>query len=52
MRGKVLGAGAGKLHPVIPIREDEPQVKLGRQANSLLMEGLLAPLGLDSPWVR
>ena len=41
----------GRRHPVLPIREDEPQVVLGRAANRQLQE-LLKPLGLDSFWVR
>lgn len=53
VRANVLGTARNrKQHPVIPIREDEPQVKVGRQVNSLLQDSLLAPLGLDSPWVR
>ena len=36
---------------VIPIREDEPQVKIGKLLNKRIM-GFLKPLGLDSPWVR
>lgn len=43
--------GNTRQHPVIPIRDDEPQVVLGRQINSQVM-GLLNPLGLASPWVR
>lgn len=38
-------------HKVIPIREDEPQVVLGRAVNKGIMEAL-RPLGLASPWVR
>jgi len=52
LRSGVLGLDRrGKLHQVIPIREDEPQVKLGRDINAQLM-GALKPFGLDSPWVR
>jgi len=40
-----------KQHPVIPIREDEPQVVAGRDVNKRLMD-LVSPLGLSSPWVR
>ena len=36
---------------IIPIREDEPQVKLGKLLNKRIMS-FLRPLGLDSPWVR
>lgn len=36
---------------VLPVREDEIQVLLGRAVNKQIME-LLKPLGLDSPWVR
>ncbi|KAA8497385.1 15-cis-phytoene desaturase, chloroplastic/chromoplastic [Porphyridium purpureum] len=46
-------ASSGPLaaHTVLPVRADEPQVQLGRLANSALMR-LLRPIGLDSPWVR
>mmetsp|Transcript_1497 Transcript_1497/g.4278 ORF Transcript_1497/g.4278 Transcript_1497/m.4278 type:complete len:215 (+) Transcript_1497:2-646(+) len=40
----------GDTH-VRPVREDETQVLLGREANKKVM-GLLAKLGMDSPWVR
>eukprot|EP00667_Euglena_gracilis_P004364 EG_transcript_4386 len=49
-RSGQLGANRA-IHPVIPIREDEPQVLLGRQANKQFMD-LLKLLKLDSPWVR
>jgi uncharacterized protein with NAD-binding domain and iron-sulfur cluster len=39
------------IHPVIPIREDEPQVQFGREVNKRVMDAL-NPLGLASPWVR
>lgn len=45
-----LGQG-DKKHVVIPIREDEPQVVLGRAVNERL-QALLKPVGLDSFWVR
>ena len=44
-------ASKQKLHQVLAVREDEPQVKLGQQLNAQFM-GALSPLGLDSPWVR
>jgi uncharacterized protein with NAD-binding domain and iron-sulfur cluster len=47
----VLGSQRRRTHPVIPVRPDEPQVQFGRAVNKSL-QGLLAPLGLDSPWVR
>ena len=37
-------------YPVIPIREDEPQVRLGRLANKKIQETL--PFNLGSFWVR
>jgi len=40
-----------RQHPVIPIRDDEPQVVIGRQVNKEVMK-VLDPLGLASPWVR
>ncbi|CAM9258546.1 unnamed protein product [Chrysoparadoxa australica] len=45
----VLGGDYASQHTVIPIRDDEPQVKVGRAVNSRL-QGLLGPLA--SPWVR
>jgi len=50
-RSGSLGKIHSKIHPVIPIREDEPQVKLGQQLNAAAMS-FFKPLGLDSPWVR
>mmetsp|Transcript_112346 Transcript_112346/g.195102 ORF Transcript_112346/g.195102 Transcript_112346/m.195102 type:complete len:176 (-) Transcript_112346:1016-1543(-) len=38
-------------HPVIPIRDDEPQVVIGSRLNKQFMD-VLKPFGLDSPWVR
>ena len=46
-----LGPERKAQHPVIPIRDDEPQVVAGRKANAAF-QGLFKPLGLDSPWVR
>jgi len=43
--------GQVRQHPVIPIREDEPQVVLGREVNARVMAAL-KPIGLASPWVR
>jgi len=37
---------------IIPIREDEVQVQIGRRINKSIMDILLKPLGLSSPWVR
>ena len=42
---------ADKVHEVLEIRDDEPQVKLARRANNVF-QGLLKPVGLDSFWVR
>ena len=38
-------------HPVIPIRDDEPQVVLGRTINKLVMDQLDL-FGLKHPWLR
>jgi hypothetical protein len=46
-----LGNSRQGEYPVIPIREDEPQVVAGRQVNKMVMD-MLKPLGLSSPWVR
>ena len=43
--------GRGRLAEVLKVREDEPQVQLGREVNKRVMEAL-RPLGLDSPWAR
>ena len=40
-----------RQHPVLAIREDEPQVVLGRQVNKQIMDAV-KPFGLASPWVR
>ena len=37
-------------HPVIPIREDEPQVLLGRALNKLVMDPLEL-FGINWPWL-
>ena len=51
-RDGALGPFHGKQALVVPIREDEPQVVLGRQANQAVA-GVLSRLGLNpSPWVR
>lgn len=50
-RGTALGAAHKKQHAVIPIRDDEPQYVAARAANKVVQD-LLSPLGLDSPWVR
>jgi len=41
--------GADHAHPVLPIRDDEPQVVLGRALNKLVMDPIEA-LGLKLPW--
>lgn len=40
-----------KQASIIPVRKDEPQVRLGRRLNRRISR-LLNPLGLDSPWLR
>jgi uncharacterized protein with NAD-binding domain and iron-sulfur cluster len=40
---------ADRLHPVLPIRADEPQVVLGRALNKLVMDPIEA-VGLKLPW--
>jgi len=50
-RRGTLGADKRREHPVIAIREDEPQVQAGRAANAAFMASV-APFGLASPWVR
>ena len=45
------GIVTGKTHEVIPIREDEVQVRLGRMVNKKVMS-FLSPFNLDSFWVR
>mmetsp|Transcript_17360 Transcript_17360/g.41115 ORF Transcript_17360/g.41115 Transcript_17360/m.41115 type:complete len:388 (+) Transcript_17360:1-1164(+) len=50
-RRGILGARAVREHEVIPVRDDELQVQVGRAANSTVSK-LLGPLGLASPWVR
>jgi hypothetical protein len=43
--------GAQKLHKVLPIRDDELQVELGRKINKNIQNALVL-LKLDSFWVR
>jgi len=50
-RRGALGQEARREHAVIPIREDEPQVRAGRAVNGALMQAF-SPVGLASPWVR
>ena len=38
------------LHPVIPIRADEPQVLLGRDLNKVVMDPLES-VGVRWPWL-
>lgn len=45
-----LGASM-QQKPVLSIREDEPQVVLGRALNKRVMQ-VLRSFRLDSPWVR
>ena len=40
-----------KRATIIPVRDDEPQVRLGRRLNRRISR-LFNPLGLDSPWLR
>ena len=37
-------------HAVLPVRDDEPQLVLGRQLNKALAEAV-APLGIKPPWL-
>jgi len=46
-----LGPENCREHDVIPVRDDELQVKLGRAANKAVAD-VLDPFGLASPWVR
>mmetsp|Transcript_28371 Transcript_28371/g.91471 ORF Transcript_28371/g.91471 Transcript_28371/m.91471 type:complete len:332 (+) Transcript_28371:738-1733(+) len=39
-------------HPVIPIRDDEPQYLAAVQLNKAIQDTFLKPLGIDSFWVR
>ena len=49
---KAMGGDPGQAHPVLPVRDDEPQVVLGRQVNAAAAS-FLESLGLQaSPWVR
>ncbi|CAK0909092.1 unnamed protein product [Prorocentrum cordatum] len=50
-RRGVLGTSSRKEREVIPVRDDEAQVKAGRQA-AKLVAALARPFGLQSPWVR
>jgi uncharacterized protein with NAD-binding domain and iron-sulfur cluster len=50
-RSGALGSGRRVEHPVLEIRQDEPQVVAGQAVNKLVMEAL-RPFGLASPWVR
>lgn len=47
-KGKLSNNNVGKI---IPIREDEPQVKIGKLFNKRIMD-ILKPFGLSSPWVQ
>lgn len=49
-RQGVLGTSS-RQHDVIPVRDDELQVQLGRAANKTVAQ-VLGPFGLNSPWVR
>jgi len=44
-----LGKSSQRQHPVIPVRDDEPQVIAGRDLNKKIMDAL-GPFA--SPWVR
>jgi uncharacterized protein with NAD-binding domain and iron-sulfur cluster len=48
IRRKIVNS-SDQLHPVLPIRSDEPQVVLGRTLNKLVMDPIEA-LGLKLPW--
>ena len=50
-RGGSLGVQNTRVQPVIPVREDEPQVIAGRAAVKQL-NALAKPLGLDKLLVR
>jgi len=50
-RRGVLGTQHRDEHEVIPVRDDEPQVKAGRALNKALAQ-VANPFGLASPWVR
>jgi len=50
-RRGILGNGHKQEHEVIPVRDDEPQVQLGREL-AKGVAGIAKPFGLDSPWVR
>ena len=50
-RSGALGREHTRIRQVIPIREDEPQVKAGRAVNKRVMDAL-KPLGLDRLLVR
>jgi uncharacterized protein with NAD-binding domain and iron-sulfur cluster len=51
-RDGALGVGHGRQAGVLPIRDDEPQVVLGRRLNKAVADGL-GRFGLPaSPWVR
>ena len=42
----------GVPHTVLQVRDDEPQVKLGREVNRKLQDLFFKPFGLDSFWTR
>ena len=51
VRNNALKGSKGRLAEVLPVRDDEPQVQLGRDINKRIMS-VLDPLGLGSFWVR
>ena len=51
VRNNALKGGNGRIAEVLPVREDEIQVRLGRDINKRVMS-VLDPLGLGSFWVR
>jgi len=51
-RGGALGVEHTRIRPVIPVRDDEPQVVAGRAVNKQFMERIAKPLGLDRLLVR
>ena len=52
LRSRAAGSAGLRAapHAVLPVRDDEPQVVLGRQLNKALAEAV-APLGIKPPWL-
>ena len=51
-RNGALGVQHTRVRPVIPVRDDEPQVVAGRAINKQIYDSLLKTLGLDKLLVR